>query len=139
MAANNSQHWALNYFGKPWVSGAQGPDAFDCWSLVRTVQKDIFGRDLPIVMVNGLDSAAVINAFSNPDAYSDWQQVEVPVEGDCVITKSTPDTPEHVGIWIDVDGGRILQAVYGSGVVITSLQATRKTIGQHIEFWRYRD
>lgn len=132
-------HWAMRYFGKPWQSGAQGPDAFDCWALVRTVQKEIYGRDLPMLMVDGLDTAAVIDAFSNKTAYANWQQVQAPVEGDCVITKSAPDKPEHVGIWIDVDGGRILQAVYGSGVVIASPQATQKLIGQHLEYWRYVD
>lgn len=132
-------HWSMRYFGKPWQSGAQGPDAFDCWALVRTVQKEIYGRNLPMVMVDGLDTAAVIDAFSNKSAYANWQQVQSPVEGDCVITKSAPAKPEHVGIWIDVDGGRILQAVYGSGVVIASLQATQKLIGQHLEYWRYID
>lgn len=133
----SAQHWAMQYLGKPWASGAQGPDAFDCWSLVRHVQLKEFNRELPIIMVDGLDSSAIINTFKTHNEYANWQQVQAPEEGDCVITKSSPNRPEHVGVWVNVDGGRILQAVYGSGVVLVSLRATRKLIGQHLEYWRY--
>lgn len=132
-----SKHWAMDYLGKPWVSGAQGPDAFDCWSLVRTVQLQVFNRQLPIIMVDGLDTSAIIQTFKTHNEYKHWKQISEPVEGDCVITKSAPNKPEHVGIWVGVDGGRILQAVYGSGVVLVSARATRKLIGQHLEYWRY--
>jgi cell wall-associated NlpC family hydrolase len=134
---STSKHWIINYLGKPWESGAQGPDAFDCWSLVRTVQADIYGRTLPIVEVDGLNNDAIANAFSTSNEYANWLLVDTPQEGDCVITKSAPNRPDHVGIWVNVDGGRILQCVYGSGVVAITISATKKLIGQHIEFWRY--
>lgn len=130
-------HWVMDYLGKPWASGAQGPDAFDCWGLVRYVQKSQFNRHLPMIMVDGLDTSAIIDTFKTHGEYAHWQQIDAPVEGDCVITKSSPTRPEHVGIWVNVDGGRILQAVYGSGVVLVSPRATRKLIGQHLEYWRY--
>lgn len=131
------QHWAIRYFGKPWVSGGTGPDEYDCWGLVRAVQKDIYGREMPAVNVDAHDHEAILNAFAQSTEYQNWVQVDTPQEGDCVITKSNPIDAEHVGIWLDVDGGRILQAVYGSGVVIVTLEATQKCIGQHVEFWRY--
>ncbi len=137
MIENKNQHWAMKYFGKPWVNGAQGPDAFDCWGLVRCVQKEVFGRDLPLINADALNPQAVMAEFRNKKSYSQFQKVDVPVEGDCVITKSAPDKPEHVGIYINVDGGRILQSVFGSGVVIVSVQATKKLIGQHLEYWRF--
>jgi cell wall-associated NlpC family hydrolase len=133
----DKKHWVFDYFGKPWGNGAQGPDAFDCWALVRTVQRDRFGLVLPIVDIDGLDTAAVINTFKTHDEFSNWRLVDSPLEGDCVITKSAPTKPEHVGVWVDVDGGRILQSVVGSGVVLVSERATRRIIGQHLEFWRY--
>jgi len=40
------KHWAARYIGLPWVLDAQGPDAYDCWALVRAVQRDHFGRTL---------------------------------------------------------------------------------------------
>lgn len=138
MHANLNSHWALAYIGKPWQSGAQGPDAYDCWSLVRAVQKNVFGNDLPMISVNALDPAAVMAAFAGNAEYAHWQQVEIPQDGDCVITKSSPLVAEHVGIWIDVDGGRILQAVYGAGVVAIRPITTQRTIGQHLEYWRYK-
>jgi cell wall-associated NlpC family hydrolase len=137
MMTQTHSHWAMQYLGKPWESGAQGPDTFNCWGLVRHVQRTVFNRHLPLIMVDDLDPSVIIDTFQTHGEYVHWQQVDVPSEGDCVITKSSPTKPEHVGIWVDVDGGRILQAVYGSGVVLASARATRKIIGQHLEFWRY--
>ncbi len=136
--ASLNAHWALEYIGRPWQSGAQGPHAYDCWSLVRAVQKNVFGRELPIISVNALVQSEVLAAFKDNAEYQHWQRVEIPQDGDCVITKSSPEIAEHVGIWIDVDGGRILQAVYGAGVVAVRPIITQRVIGQHLEYWRYR-
>lgn len=133
----DNNHWVMNYFGKPWVSGAQGPDAYDCFALVRAVQRDVFGIDMPIIMVDALNADVVKKTFSDTSHYATWRQVDVPQEGDCVITKSSPDSPEHVGIWVDIDDGRILQCVFGSGVVLPNVAATKQLIGQHLEYWRH--
>lgn len=132
-----TKHWVMNYLGKPWDSGAQGPDAYDCFGLVRAVQRDFFNREMPMIVVDALNPDTVKKTFKNTDNYHNWQIVQTPIEGDCVITKSTPTTPEHVGVWVDADGGKILQCVFGSGVVLVSISATKKMIGQHLEFWRY--
>lgn len=137
MTVSKQTHWAMEYLGKPWESGAQGPHAYDCFAMVRAVQRDIFSRELPLIVVDALNTQIVQSAFLQAEHYVQWRQVDAPEEGDCVITKSSPNKPEHVGVWVDVDGGRILQAVFGSGVVLVSPRATRKLIGQHIEYWRY--
>lgn len=137
MNAPIKTHWAMQYLGKPWQSGAQGPDAYDCWALVRAVQRDVFGRDLPLIVVNANNTKEIQDMFCANVEFAHWQQVKSPKQGDCVITKSSPLKPEHIGIWVDIDGGRILQAVYGSGVVLVSLAATKRIIGQHLEYWRY--
>lgn len=134
-----NNHWAFDYLGKRWESGKQGPDAYDCWSLVRAINKSRYNRDLPEIIINANDTSEIIKTFSGHEEFNRWQLVDVPTEGDCVITKSSPENPEHIGIWIDVGAGRVLQCVYGAGVIAISLEATRKMIGQHIEFWRYRE
>ncbi len=137
MNVSMKNHSVMEYLSKPWQSGAQGPDAYDCFALVRAVQRDIFKRELPLIVVDALNAEIVQHAFLQAEHYVQWQQVDAPEEGDCVITKSSPTRPEHVGVWVDVDGGRILQAVFGSGVVLVSPRATRKLIGQHLEYWSY--
>lgn len=131
-------HWAFQYMGKPWVSGAQGPEAYDCWGLVRAVQREQYGLNLPIVQIDATDTSAIKAAFHHHPEFVHWEQVQDPQEGDCVITKSSPDHAEHIGVWINVGSGRVLQCVYGAGVIAISLEATRRMIGQHIEFWRHR-
>lgn len=130
-------HWAHQYIGKAWGSGAQGPDAFDCWGLVRHINKEVYGRELPEVIVDATNLSIVQKAFYDHEEFKRWQEVKTPAEGDCVITKSSPSKPEHIGIYVDEQGGRILQSVYGSGVVALSIEATKRFIGQHIEFWRW--
>lgn len=131
-------HWINDYFGKPWENGAQGPDAYDCWALVRAVNADIFNINLPVISCDALNTQAIQKEFCNNPEYSNWVLVDSPKEGDCVVTKSRSGKAEHVGIWVEVDGGKILQSVYGSGVVLVSLQATKRIIGQHVEFWRHK-
>lgn len=130
-------HWATHYIGKPWESGAQGPEAYDCWGLVRAINLAQYDRQLPAVIVDATDKQVVLDAFFEHEEFEHWQLVESPKEGDCVITKSAPGVPDHIGVYIDVSNGRVLQSVYGSGVVALSVEATRRFIGQHIEFWRW--
>ena len=42
-------HWTADYLGKPWRNGADGPDAFDCYGLVRAVYRDRYGIEMPVV------------------------------------------------------------------------------------------
>lgn len=130
-------HWAEQYIGLPWEPGAQGPDAFNCWGLVRHVQLQHFGRELPLIGVDEQDIQAVNAAFSTHAEFSRWQQVGAPVEGDCVISKGAPDKPDHVGIYVEAGGGRILQSVCGAGVIAAPMRAMRMLGWQHIEYWRF--
>jgi hypothetical protein len=75
-------HWAMQYMGKPWESGAQGPDAYDCFALVRAVQRDVFGRDLPLIVLDATNTDIVQNAFLKPEYYAQWQLTDDAVEGD---------------------------------------------------------
>jgi cell wall-associated NlpC family hydrolase len=112
-------HWAFNYLGLPWVSGQDGPDAFDCWGLVRYVQKQHYGRDLSAIHVDADDVRAVVNAFNGNDERNRWHAVDAPTDGDCLLLSQSKE-PTHVGVWLDVDGGGLLHAVKGTGVVFSS-------------------
>lgn len=39
--------WVSRYIGIPYSDGARGPDAYDCWGLVRLVMFERFGVELP--------------------------------------------------------------------------------------------
>lgn len=129
-------HWAFQYVGLPWESGAQGPRAFDCWALVRHVQREHFGRELPLIDVDAHNLAAVHVAFASHAERARWIKVDAPQEGDCVLTHKGQH-PDHVGIYLAADGGRVLHAVQGSGVVCTALPALRRLGWEPIEFYRF--
>jgi cell wall-associated NlpC family hydrolase len=128
-------HWATRYIGLPWANGAQGPDAFDCWALVRHVQREHYGRELPIIGVDADDLAAVGAAFAGHPERARWQRVDAPQDGDCVLTHRGAQL-DHVGVYLDLDGGRVLHAVRGSGVVCTALPVLQRLGWHPVEFYR---
>ncbi|MBF0428889.1 MAG: C40 family peptidase [Magnetococcales bacterium] len=111
-----TDHWAIEYLGAPWVSGASGPESYDCWGLVRAVYRDRFGIKLPIVEVKEKIPSAVRH---------DWRETKTPEDGDGVIM-STGTSPHHVGLFVVTpDGNYVLHSVEGAGVVLQSMSALK--------------
>lgn len=124
--------------GLPWVAGARGPEAYDCWGLFLTVQRQQFGRDLPEIPVDALDLRAVLNAFTAHPERQRWQSVSAAEEGDAVLMRQSR-YPVHIGVWLDIDGGGVLHAVRHAGVVFQSLAAL-DAHGWRIEgHYRFKD
>ena len=114
------QHWANQYIGLPWLAGARGPDAYDCWGLFLAVQRCHFARDLPEIPVNADELRLVLSAFRDHPERQRWQKVECVKTGDAVLLRQSRH-PVHVGVWLDVDGGGVLHAVKDAGVVYQKL------------------
>ena len=107
----------LDYLGKPWQAGAVGPDAFDCWGLVRAVYWRELGVDLPSVEVDAYRALAVRRAFDMPVARDRWQALDRPHPFAAVLM-SQASRPHHVGVWLPDNGGSVLHSVEGAGVVL---------------------
>ena len=123
--------------GLPWVVGAAGPDAFDCWGLFVTVQRQCFGRDLPQNPVDATNLRAVLDAFKGHPERQRWQLVNQPTEGDAVLMGQSR-YPVHIGVWLDIDGGGVLHAVRHAGVAFQTLAAL-DAHGWRIEgFYRFK-
>ena len=123
--------------GLPWVVGAAGPVAFDCWGLFVTVQRQCFGRDLPQNPVDATNLRAVLDAFNGHPERKRWQSVDQPTEGDAVLMRQSR-YPVHIGVWLDTDGGGVLHAVRHAGVVFQTLAAL-DAHGWRIEgFYRFK-
>lgn len=112
------EHWALHYLGKPWVSGAAGPEAYDCYGLVRAVYRDRFGLDLPAIEPGITTTLACARAVRDYADYSHWDAVppDAPRRECDVLQMGSARHPHHVGLWID--GGRVLHCVSGAGVLL---------------------
>jgi len=114
-------HWANQYIGLPWSEGAEGPDAFDCYGLFRVVQRNYFGIDMPpFGEVNRENLLSVIRAIRRNPENRLWEKIGAPEEG-CLVKMAKADTPDHLGIWIDVDGGGVLHSTRAHGVCFDDL------------------
>ncbi|WP_081080567.1 NlpC/P60 family protein [Burkholderia cepacia] len=102
------------YVGRPWVAGARGPDAFDCWGLLSWVQREHFGVVLP---ERSLDPDAMRDRYREYVEAGRWRIAPRPVHG-CGVLLRGGDQP-HVGVYLKNDGGGVLHASEGVGVVFT--------------------
>lgn len=109
------EHWAMTYMGKPWVKGASGPDSFDCWGLVRYVQRQHYGISLEHVPVDFSSHAAILRTFIMTKEHDNWRPVDRPEDGD-IVEMGSSRHPHHIGVWLDVDSGGVLHCVEGAGV-----------------------
>lgn len=98
-------HWALALLGKPWRAGANGPDAFDCWGLVRYVFAEQKGIHFP--EVNEPDNRGVILGIAREHGFRRVQECQ----GWDIVIFDRPGDGKHVGVVLSVtDGLRFLHA-----------------------------
>ena len=106
--------WVRDYIGQPWIYGEH-----DCWAFFRKVQKERFGRDVPIIDVNAFNTLECVRAFVGHEERANW--IEIPntqqaKDGDAVLM-SQSKRPTHVGVWVN---GAVLHCVRNTGVVYTN-------------------
>lgn len=107
-------HWSTRYLGRPWVSGASGPEAYDCWGLVRRVYAEICGRALAeagLVAEDGPRARAV--AFAIHPQRVLFTPVDAPSPLD-VVLMGRRGAAFHVGLAIE--DGLVLHAHENGGV-----------------------
>lgn len=110
-------NWVLDYLGKPWIAGGSGPEAYDCWGLVRAVYRERLGILLPEVDVSALSPLAVRRALAGHEERSHWRALAGPAPY-AVALMSYGERPHHVGLWT---GEGVLHAIEGAGVVHQTL------------------
>lgn len=129
--------FCLSLIGKPWASGACGPDAFNCWGLVRHVLKARRGLDLiPYNDVTESNLALVMRTATR-EAAARWEKIVEPVHF-CVVAMSRGIHVEHVGLWIDEAGGGVLHSYESAGVVFQTTTSIRNTGFQNFTFYQLR-
>lgn len=89
--------------GLPWKRGADGPDEYDCWGLVKFCLQKIgisFKLEVDYSFPNGIDSE-----FERSLGY--WKSISVP-EDNCIVYGYKGKVPVHIGFVID---GWVLHSV----------------------------
>lgn len=111
----------LTYLNLRHEPGASGPDAYDCWNLLRHLQKTYFNTTLPDAPIG--DEEACLAMFKERAESGDWQAVAIPQHGDAALLRG--GRWPHVGIYLDFDGGGVLHAMEGPGVIWTRVSKLR--------------
>jgi hypothetical protein len=115
--------------GLPFVRGARGPLAFDCWGLVLEVRGRLSLRVPPDYVSGNLSRAAMLDLF-HVERPSDWKPCGLR-NGAIVLSRDWG----HAGVHLL---GRVLHSQVRSGVVTWSLGHWTATLGP-LECWEARN
>ena len=101
--------------GRPWVRGAEGPEAFDCWSCAKHIEELFFGRAMPSFTDPPSALRALAKLIKHHGHRAKWQRVDQPVHGALVELAHVREA-FHIGVWLNVEGGGILHCNQRVGV-----------------------
>ena len=109
-----------SYIGRPYIKGARGPDAFNCWGLVVYVGRRHYGLPIPDHQVEHDDRARILELVALERESDRWRALEAEARlkaGDVVLF-GRPDHQTHAGIYV---GEGVLHAERRAGVCLTPL------------------
>ena len=121
----------IGYIGLPWIAGQR-----DCWLFFRENSEKHYDRTIPTVDVDVMDIRDVIHKV-DAEKQARWEQIDRPEDG-CAVLMSRNRYPVHIGMWLDIDGGKVLHCAQGMGVVFQNRQALAFDGWTGLTFWRYR-
>lgn len=120
------------YVGLRWESGARGPDAYDCWGLLRHVQGRHFGKQIPDVPEFGYMAREM---HLQRMLSGEWELVESAFHGAGVLMRGGDDP--HVGVWLTLEGGGVLHAMERVGVIWSPSASLRMLGFSRLKFYRF--
>lgn len=123
---------AEKYMDCTWKEGGTGPDEWDCWHFLQHVLMTYFGKCLPNAPIG--DHFACKQIFETEVRAGRWERVQDPQHGDAVSMREG-DWP-HVGIYLDIDGGRVLHCCEDHDVVASRLSTLRTAGFGRLKFYR---
>ena len=128
-------HWAAELIGRPYKRGGDGPDAYDCWGMVRHVFRVHHGIEMPPVAVAD-DSADNVAAIKRAAVASGWRPAEGEPQADDIVLMRGIDG-RHVGVMVAADGALgLLHAVDGAGVCFQALRDVAASGFSSFEAWQ---
>lgn len=129
-------HWAVPYVGLKYERGARGPQSYDCWGLLWKVYQDRFNIDLPEYPGIVSKSTQVRCQTITRDIEENWEESES-FDG-AGVALSQGKAFHHVGVWVEADGGKILHAWEGLGVIASRWKDLKLRGFRVIKFYRHK-
>lgn len=118
--------------GTPYGEDSFGPTSFNCWGLLHYVQRHYFYVSMPVAPMG--DADACVQMFVEHMHSGKWTPIATPVHGSGALLRE--GTEPHVGIYLDIDGGGILHAVRGPGVIWTPIHKLKKAGYRTVKYYR---
>lgn len=107
------------------IGRAYDPVGLHCWALVTACQRQVFGRDLPAVLVRPESRREILRMMERRHEHSGWREVDQPEHGAVVFLTRRGHGPGraacHAGTWLVLDGGAVLHTDAPHGVVFETL------------------
>jgi hypothetical protein len=101
--------------GRPYANNGCGPEAFNCWGLLRYVQLTYFSRDMGRMPIGNEEETKAQHSENLEIGL--YEPVDKPFHGAAVLLRS--GNAPHVGVWLEIDGGGVLHSLGNSGVIWT--------------------
>lgn len=106
--------------GRPYE--AQG---LHCWALTRQCQREVFGRELPVILAAPDSLLAKVRLMRRRHDYEGWTVADGPRHGAVVFLTRNGHGAEkgacHAGTWLDLEGGGLLHVDDPQGVAFDPL------------------
>lgn len=127
-------HYAVQYIGKPYAAGGQGPDEYDCWGLARAILSH-GGHELPPLSIGQGSNATAIREIVGDMG---WHKVDGELqEFDAVLCNSA--WGKHISVAISGNGGiHLIHADDIAGVeVLHDMREMAQRGYSRFEVWRH--
>jgi cell wall-associated NlpC family hydrolase len=129
--------FASRLIGRRWVSGACGPEDFDCWGIVKYIYEKRRGVILP--EYPGVTESGRLSMIRNAqhEVDTNWLPLDEP-EHFAFVGMSEGSRIHHVGLWLASGAGGVLHSRQGSGVQFQSMLSVRQSGIQNFTFYRLK-
>lgn len=130
-------HWSARYLSLKWNSVH-----FNCWHFFRKVYLELLGVKLPVIDTHPDHKFQIGKDFRNYTSRRyDWNEIKEPLEPmefDAVAMGSKGSV-YHVGIWTEVDGGKVVHCNMDQGVTCMSIARLRDLGYDTFKYYRHAD
>lgn len=121
------------------LMGSSIEEGFDCFTLTKAIQKDLWGIELPDIHLED-DSIAEFTRqlyLIKKSSYVDnWARIDKPEHG-CLVEMSQSVIPHHIGTYLDVNGGGVFHCIKGMGVCFDPIAYLRVGGWRNILFHKF--
>ena len=137
---DSDYQWLSDMLGKPWRAYATGEcvdgvAAWDCWGVFFYAAERVLDTSLDRHLdVPTKNPRAFARVAAQEVGSGDWRKLSIPKHG-CAVLMAEGARFQHVGMWLDINGGRLLHSREGAGVVLDG--AVHLSNYNLVEYWEY--